>query len=438
MPEIRSPRIAVIGGGYAGMAAAVELASHGHAVSIFEAGPVLGGRARLVEMDGLALDNGQHMLVGAYGELLRLMQQVGLDESAVLHRQALDLDVLDATGRQAFQLRCPRMPAPWHTLFGLLGAKGLNGSARWAAIRAMTSARLAGWRLKQDCSVADWLDAQRQPEVLVRCLWEPLTLAALNTPIALASAQVLLNVLRDSLAGSRAASDFLLPRVDLSAVFPQAAADYVAARGGKACTGAMVRTAHRSEAGWLLDRDAAPFSHLVIALPPHRLGMLGETAPALATIVEVMAGWRYQPIYTVYLRYPAGTRLPKPMLGMVGTASQWLFDRGVLCGQDGLVSAVISAKGPHEALSQAELAQQTAQEIARALPGLPAPIWHKVIAEKRATFACVPGMERPDNATDDPTLWLAGDYTAGDYPATLEGAVRSGVAAARGLIKQLG
>lgn len=428
-----SSRFAVIGGGYAGMAAAVELASSGGSVKVFEAGPVLGGRARRVEMDGLALDNGQHMLVGAYGELLRLMALTGLDEAQVLWRQPLDLDVLDAAGARAFRLSCPRLPAPLHSLFGLLGAAGLGWRERWAAIRTMTRARLQGWRLAHDCSVADWLRTQRQPDVLVRCLWEPLTLAAMNTPIAQASAQVLLNVLRDSLAGTRAASDFLLPRADLSALFPQAAAAYIAARGGEVQTGAMVRSLERQADGWHLDRDAAPFSHVVLALPPHRLGMLAEGTPALADAAAMLADWAYQPIYTVYLRYPAGTRLPKPMLGMVGTMSQWLFDRGVLCGQDGIVAAIISAEGPHETLSQAALADAVAGEIARALPSLPPPIWHKVIAEKRATFACTQGLARPTNATSDATLWLAGDYTAGDYPATLEGAVRSGVAAAQGI-----
>jgi squalene-associated FAD-dependent desaturase len=426
----KSSRIAIIGGGYAGMAAAVELVSMGKAVTVFEAGPVLGGRARGVEIDGERLDNGQHMLVGAYSELRRLMAKVGLREADVLLRQALDLDVLSPSG-PVFRMYCPRLPAPWHTLVALLGADGLNWADRWAAIRTMTAARLKGWRLPTDMTVADWLARERQPEVLVRCLWEPLTLAALNTPIHQASAQVLLNVLRDSLAGSREASDFLLPKVDLSDLFPNAAARYVVTQGCTVHTGAMVRQLRRSPEGWRLDRDDTPYSHLIVALPPHRLAMLDAPDTALADAVAMLADWSYQPIYTVYLRYPPGTRLSKPMLGMVGTATQWIFDRGQLCGQDGLVAAIISAEGPHQGLSQAALAEQVTAEIAQACPDLSQPLHHRVIAEKRATFACRPNLARPGNATADSTLWLAGDYTAGDYPATLEGAVQSGVAAAR-------
>ncbi|PHV13033.1 desaturase [Chitinimonas sp. BJB300] len=415
------------------MAAAMELALAGRQVEVFEAGPVLGGRARRIEVEGLVLDNGQHMAIGAYRELLRLLHLAGVAEQDVFARLPMELDVFEGPKR-TMRLACPRLPAPMHTMVGLCCAQGLSWAERWAAVRLMGKARLNGWRLAQDQSVAQWLAANRQPKILVRCLWEPLTLAALNTPIAAASAQVLLNVLRDSLAASRAASDFLLPRVDLSTVFPDAAARYLRQLGGKVHTGAMIKQLQKTNAGWQLDRSTLPFQQVVIALPPHRLGMLADGIAALATPLAQLANWAWQPIYTVYLRYPAGTHLPKPMLGMAGSTTQWLFDRGLLCGQDGLMAAVVSAEGPHEAWSQDVLATTVAQEIQRSLPNLPAPLWHRVIAEKRATFACYPNLQRPGNTTSDPTLWLAGDYTASDYPATLEGAIRSGMAAAHGIL----
>jgi len=426
----KSDPIAIIGGGYAGMAAAMELAAHGQPLEVFEAGPVLGGRARRVEIDGVVLDNGQHMAIGAYAELLRLMQLAGMAEAEGFVRTPLELDVQQGSQR-VFRLACPRLPAPLHTLAGLLWADGLSWGERISAIRAMAGAQLRGFQLAQDTTVARWLADHGQSAHLVRCLWEPLTLAALNTPIATASAQVLLNVLRDSLAGKRAASDFLLPATDLSALFPEAAGRYLAERNGTVHTGAMVKQVGRSADGWQLDRSDRRYSQLILALPPHRLAMLAAHLPALAPACALLDEWAWQPIYTVYLRYPSGTRLPKAMQGMVGSSTQWLFDRGRLCGQDGLLAAVISAEGPHEAWSQAQLAATVTAEIAQAHPQLPAPLWHKVIAEKRATFACTAGLQRPGNATADPALWLAGDYTAGDYPATLEGAVRSGVAAAR-------
>jgi predicted NAD/FAD-dependent oxidoreductase len=138
----------------------------------------------------------------------------------------------------------------------------------------------------------------------------------------------------------------------------------------------------------------------------------------------------YQPIYSVYLQYARDARLPFRMGGLESRYSQWLFDRGQLCGQAGLIGVVISASGAHQELAHDELARAVHAELAEHFPGLGEPRWHQVIAEKRATFSCTPGLLRPDNVTPIAGLYLAGDYTASDYPATIESAVRSGVRAA--------
>ena len=123
--------------------------------------------------------------------------------------------------------------------------------------------------------------------------------------------------------------------------------------------------------------------------------------------------------------------MPQPMTGFDGGCIQWVFDRGRLGGTAGLLAAVISARGAHQNSSQDALAGAIHGELAAFLPNLPAPLWSRVIAEKRATYSCRPGVLRPANRTAVERCFLAGDYTAGDYPATLEAAVRSGVAAAR-------
>ncbi len=413
---------AVIGAGYAGMAAAVELAAAGRQVEIFEASRVLGGRARAVQIEGFGVDNGQHILVGAYTETLRLMRTVGADPDALLKRTPLRFEFPGE-----FLMKAPRLPAPLHTAFALLLAHGLDWREKWAAIRLMQGLKAGKFRVEPDITVTAWLDRNKTPSRQRRLLWEPLCIAALNTPAERASAQVLANVLRDSLAGERSASDMLLPQVDLTALFPEPAAAFVAARGGTVHTGRRVVSLRRETDGWHID-ETGPFAQVVLAVAPYHLGNL---VPELARQVE---HFDWEPIVTSYFSYPDWVRLPQPMLGVDGGLAQWLFDRGQLCEQDGLIAAVISARGRHLDLSTAELERGIHAEIARVVSELPTPLSVQTITEKRATFACVPSLQRPPARTPLPGLWLAGDYVAGDYPATLEGAVRSGVTAAKGVL----
>jgi len=163
------------------------------------------------------------------------------------------------------------------------------------------------------------------------------------------------------------------------------------------------------------------FDKIVVAVGPHQLKTL---LPELAT------EFTYQPIYTCYLQYAPSTRLPFPMIGLSEGLVQWVFDRGALTGEKGRLACVISAQGDHQQLSLDEVAEACHGELARAMPGLPAPQWSRVIAEKRATISCVPGIRRI-SIQPVPNLFLAGDYMDPDYPPTLEAAVRSGVRAAQ-------
>jgi len=420
-----APRVAVIGAGWAGMAAAVTLIEHGARVVVFEASRQLGGRARRVTLDGMDLDNGQHILIGAYTETLRLMQVVGVDPQVALMR--LPLELRTASG---FHLKFAPLPAPLHLAVGLLGARGLGFADRVRAARFMHGLRAAGFRLRRDDTVAALLSARHQSEVLRRLLWEPLCVSALNTPADRASAQVFANVLRDTLGGGRAASDLLLPRTHLGALFPEAAAGFVTRCGGEVRLGTSVRTLDAGADAIRLDTDPAPFARAVVACGPQHATPLLRTDPRLSGVAQSIEGLEHEPIYTVYLQYPEAVSLPFPMFGFTDGLLQWAFDRGALSGQRGLVAGVLSASGRHEALNHPDLATAIHGELAAGLPNLPAPRWTRVIAERRATFSCRPGLARPAIATPVEQVLLAGDYTASDYPATLESAVRSGVAAA--------
>lgn len=425
--------VAVIGGGYAGMAAAVTLAESRVPVTVFEAAKTLGGRARRVEHRELALDNGLHILIGAYRETLRLMRLVGGNPERQLLRIPFTWKI---HGR--FSLQSANLPSPLDLLAGLLAAHGISFAERLSAARFVLRMRRRDYTLSRDMGVAQLLDEEGQSAGISRLLWRPLCVSALNTRPEAASAQVFLRVLRDSLDADRAASDLLLPRTDLSALFPEPAAAYVKARGGAVLTGERVTAIDPGPDGYNVRSTTGErvFSHVICALPPYQVRAFLIGISALAEVAEAVDRLAYQPIYSVYLCYPQEFRLPAPMLGFDSALLQWAFDRGALCGQKGVVGLVISAQGAHEDLAQDELAQLAHQELQQQLGLLPPPSWHRVIAEKRATFACIPGLRRPEPRTPLRNFLLAGDYTASDYPATLESAVRSGVSAARTILEK--
>jgi len=440
------PNVAVIGAGCAGLAAAARLAEHGVPVTLFEASPHLGGRARGVSWKTLSLDNGQHILLGAYNETLRLLQLAGRNPEDVFLRMPLRLHMHGELKLNA----CPILPAPLHILAGLLLAQGLSIGERFAAIRFMAWMKLKGFRLEEDETLCTLLQRKHQPARLTHLLWEPLCLAALNTPVAEASAQVFLNVLRDSFAGKRADSDMLLPRCDLSSLLADPVATYIERQGGRVLLSAPVAAINKSDNFLVETEDGAreSFTHVVLATSPFRLQPLLQHFPSMAECIRTVSQFEYQPIYTVYLQYPQNVRLDSAMMGFASGKdqdlhSQWVFDRGWLCNQPGLLAVVISAEGHHQKLTQQALAECVASEISGAFPHLPQPLWHKVIAEKRATIACKPGMARPSQKTSVPGLFLAGDYstdglTANLYPATIEGAVRSGVQCSEHILRDIG
>lgn len=378
------------------------------------------------------------MLIGAYTSLLAQMHKVGIGESGLI-RMPMQMRM-----HPDVHLTTPAWPAPLHLAWGLATARGLTWQDRRSAVRMTELVRRPALPADlKDATVAALLTATGQTEKLVQALWLPLCLAALNTPIERASAQVFANVLRDALFHQRAHSDFLLPRVDLSALFPSPALAWVQQRGGDIRLGARVRALDGQQGALRVSVATAaapaeakeePFDAVICAVGPHQLDDLSGTA---AAFLPARRPRSFEPICTVYLAYPGEVRMPGLMVGRQHGMAQWFFDRSRLGGPAGLVAAVISASGPHDQLSQAAVADKAHDELQEIVGVLPRPTWTKVIAERFATFACTPDVPRPTVRTALRGLYLAGDYTAGPYPATLEGAVRSGEAAAAALLSDL-
>ncbi len=422
--------IGIIGGGWSGLAAAIELTRAGHRVTVYEAGKVPGGRARRLASDGLALDNGQHLLAGAYSETLRLMELVSPGSSASGFLR-LPLALVYPEG---VSIRAPRLPAPLHLAFALLFARGLTLAEKLSAIGFMQALKKIDFSPKDDLTVAEALAGQ--PRAACKYLWEPICVAALNTPIGQASFRVFAQVLKDALTGKAANSDFLIPARDLSALFPEPAAAWLEKSGGEVRMRTRITALQRSDAHWkaLWQGGEAVHDRVIIATAPtHAIDLLSPLNDCRA-LVRQLGTIGYQPILTVYAEYPALPKFPAPLIGWVEPVPLFIFDMQASLGMANTIAVVASASGPHLEWDDVRWVEEIDARMRQAFGPLPPPRLIKRITEKRATFTCAPGMFRPAAKTPCTGLFLAGDYVDGPYPATLEGAVRSGVQCAETLL----
>lgn len=470
-------KVAVIGAGWAGMAAAVAHTQRGHHITVFEATHTLGGRARALEVNPhlaadtdrasstptqattppLTLDNGQHILIGAYSACLQLMHTVGVDVAQHTLRLPLQMLFPDGTG-----LSLPNIAPPWDALVGIARAKGWGWCDKLALLQRTTGWQLRGFTCAPHTTVAELCAGL--PRRLIDDLMDPLCISALNTPTEQASAQVFLRVLQDSLFSGRGGSNLLLPRTDLSQLMPNAAAQWLATRNGHVRTGQRVAALTPLTGGrWQIDcaqqrtDENHPFDSVTLACPAWEaarlVGAIGRSPQNLAETTvnplasqdfaalgpwaDMAAALRHTAITTVYA-YAPQARLPLPMMALrsstnfssstdlsnIDQPAQFALDKGMLNpAHSGVIALVISASTGSRGDLQEQALAQARQQLA--LPNLQA---LQTVVEKRATFACTPNLQRPPMHIA-PGLNACGDYLAGPYPATLEGAVRSGLAA---------
>jgi hydroxysqualene dehydroxylase len=430
--------VIVIGGGFAGLSAATALAERGVRVLVLEARPSLGGRATAFTDPGTGerVDNGQHVVIGAYRETFAFLRRLGTDGDVALQRD-LAIEVIDRIGHRS-RLACPSLPSPLHLLAGVM---------RWDAIT--WTDRLALWRMRgvlagrddgrgrttsASETVRQWLERHGQTAKLIELLWEPLAVASLNQSIDDAAGAAFETVVRRMFTGNRRDSALGLPRKALDDLYCNPARNYVERAGGEVRTGAPARVVSEPSLGVFV-RDEVTRSRAVIcatawyALPtvfPNRPAAL---EPILAAAEATMAS----PIVTVNLWLDRRVT-HEAFVGLPGRAMQWIFDKRALFGDESShLSLVSSGAGALVGRDNEAIVDLALEELRAALPAARDAIVRRaiVVREKRATFSVAPGQPtRPATRTAVPGLFLAGDWIDTGLPATIESAVVSGHRAA--------
>ena len=440
--------VIVIGAGFAGLSAAVDLSSRGARVLVLETKPQLGGRATTFRdrASGELVDNGQHVLFGCYRQTFRFLSTIGAERDIRLQRD-LDVVFVDPRGRRT-RLRCPPAPPPLNLLGAVLDWEALTLRDRISVLRIARPVWLARRQARGDDvviaaspgeTVENWLIRNGQTRRLRELLWEPLALAALNQSPRHAAAPTFARVLAELLGFHQQAAAVGIPARPLDRLYAEPARRFIETHGGEVRVGTPARvTLNAGVANGADVRGEQLRSRAVIsAVPWFSLASLfpdpTERPVSLVPILVAAAAMTPSPIVTVNLWFDR-LSLDAPFVGLPGRTMHWVFDKGFAFGADtSNVSLVSSGADPLVSLSNDELVVIARRELLDALPETRrARLTHAtVVREKRATFSLAPGQPgRPGTKTPIPGFYLAGDWIDTGLPGTIESAVTSGYWAA--------
>ena len=421
--------VAVVGAGLAGLAAALSLKREGWRVTLVERSRLLGGKATSFQLGDAEMDSGQHAILGCYTSFLELVEELGMGGDLRI-QERFEVLMLTAGGRS--RLRALRLPAPLHLALPFLRFRALSLRSRLQVARALLAARRT--RSGEDGETfAAWLRHHGQGAQAQRVFWEPFLVPALNAPFDRVSAAAGLMVVRTALLGNRDAARIGYATVPLARF---------AERAAERCDDVLLRTpvtGLRVENGELrgvlaggaeIGVDAA-----VLAVPPDRLlRMEGSEALGIAGLEDFTT----QPIVDAHLWYQGRDAAETAALlgdldfaAVVGSPVQWVFAKG-----PGYLCCSLSSAEDLIALPEERLVALADSELRSRLPELRGATLLRGVAvrDPEATFVPAPGLRRPGPATALPNAVLAGCWTDTGWPATMEGAVRSGRDAARALV----
>lgn len=435
-----SGSVAVVGAGLAGLSAACALADAGWRVTLLERRPYLGGRASSYEHPGTGevVDNCQHVLLGCCTNLRDFYRRIGVEDKIRWYRR---LTFIEPGGRQSV-IEPGVLPAPLHSSFSFLGAGFLSLTDKTAIARALLA--LAGALPADDAPpFSQWLRDHGQTQRAIDRFWAPVLVSALNEDLDRVSSRYAALVFRESFLKSAQAGEMGLPAVPLSALY-DAAGDYVRARGGEVRTRAALQSFQPDATGVRLciGGNEERFDAAVIAVPFQALaGMLPQDDVAEG-LRPILSRFETSPITGVHLWFDREiTELDHAVL--LDRTIQWMFHKSRIqgrAGQGSYVELVISASKRLVEKPRQEIIDIAMKELAEFFPAVREAKVTKatVIKEVHATYAPLPGTDanRPVQATPWPKVFLAGDWTQSGWPATMEGAVRSGYLAAEALAQK--
>jgi squalene-associated FAD-dependent desaturase len=441
------PTVAVAGGGLAGLAAGCALAEAGFRVSLFERRPYLGGRASSYQHPGTGeiVDNCQHVLLGCCTNLLDFYRRAGVQGKIRWYEK---LTFLEPGGR-ASVIAPSMLPAPLHTALAFLRADCLHFRDKLGISRAM-AALAPSVPVDRGESFLDWLKRHGQTEQAIERFWKTILVSALNEDLDQVSVPYAAQVVRESFLKSAAAGRMGIPTVPLTDLY-STAGDYIGARGGDVQFRAGVESfrAEASEVSVTTNGQEQKFDYLVMAVPFDVLGRILPDTPVAAPLAAALSQFSTSPITGIHLWFDRQiSDLDHAVL--LDRTIQWMFHKSRLIevrgtqarGNGSYVELVVSCSRGLVEKSKAEIVDMAVKEAQEFFPAAREAKLLKstVIKEVHATYSPHPGIEqhRPRPETAWPRVFLAGDWTATGWPATMEGAVRSGYLAAEALARFAG
>jgi zeta-carotene desaturase len=430
--------VVIVGGGLSGLAAAVDLSSRNLPVLLLEQKRSPGGRTFSFRepLTGETIDNGQHLLIAGYHRTLKFLETLGSrDRLWVQPRPEI---VFHHPLKGFRRLRLPRIPSPFHLAAGVLSCSLFSPRDRLAILKAGFSLPAKGPR--QDdlatMTVSEWLGAAGQSVEARRSFWEPLAIAIMNETCDAASAEVFQSALREAFLGHWSNASLAVPKVGLSELLVEPAVDCIRRKGGEVrCSADVVRIVasdQRITRVEMKDGSDVEPEAVILAVPSLKVApLLPEPLRGDGRYRDI-ASIPMSPILSLYLWYDRDW-MSREHVGVIGKTVQWIFNRRKLCEQrgeyGGHLSLVISAARDLVNFSDDELIRLAVQDLVTLYGPEAGKVRHGVVLrERRATLSLTPRVnrQRPGHVTPVRNLFVAGDWTATGYPATIEGAVVSG------------